>query len=141
MAHLLERAQARNLKASITGVLLYSEGAFMQYLEGTEEDVSYVMRFIYADPLHHRIFVVLKRPIERREFADWSMAFRSFGPGNSDLIRNHEESEALTERLTATSSTSTASRHLLTAFWNVGRSQRDTRAFARNAPRFSSQSS
>jgi Sensors of blue-light using FAD len=34
LKHLQERAQQRNVQQDVTGVLLYSEGAFMQYLEG-----------------------------------------------------------------------------------------------------------
>jgi hypothetical protein len=83
--HLLERARARNIQEGITGVLLYSHGNFMQYLEGTSSGMSKVYDIIKADPLHKGIIELLREPIPSREFSGWSMAFRSISAfGTSD---------------------------------------------------------
>jgi len=82
---LLERARARNLQESITGVLLYSHGNFMQCLEGPAANVQKLYASIKADSMHRGVTLLLNSPIRSREFADWAMAFRSicaFGVSN-----------------------------------------------------------
>jgi hypothetical protein len=74
------------------------------------------MGHIRADPLHHQIFELLRDPIAQREFGDWSMAFRSTGPGDAF----QSDSEALSERLSAPAGVLSPVRHLLSAFWNGG---------------------
>lgn len=77
--HLLSRAQARNTEHDVTGVLLYANGHFIQYIEGPPAGVSTIWEIIKADPLHHRIVEHTYEPIRQREFAEWSMAFRADG--------------------------------------------------------------
>lgn len=57
-------------------MLLYSEGSFMQVLEGEEETVEALMSKIADDPRHHEIIVLSREPIEARDFGKWSMSFR-----------------------------------------------------------------
>ncbi len=114
--HLLHRARARNERENITGVLLYSEGTFLQCIEGETASLDRVFASICADPLHHHLFEMLRDPIDQREFAEWSMAFRSTGKKhvfNANLA-------LLTERLEAPEGTLSPVRHLLSAFWNGG---------------------
>jgi hypothetical protein len=87
IGHLLDRARERNAKEQVTGVLLYSHGTFMQYLEGPRAGVARVYERIVADRLHHGIIELVREPIAAREFADWTMAFRSisaFGLSSPD---------------------------------------------------------
>jgi hypothetical protein len=117
--HLLERARARNLEEGVTGVLLYSDGSFIQCIEGTSASLDRVYRHILADPLHHRVFEILREPIEHREFGDWVMAFRSTGPEHT-----FEAEVGLSERLSAPRGVMSPVRHLLSAFWNGGMGHR-----------------
>ena len=50
--HLLERARVRNEREGVTGVLLYNDGNFMQYLEGPAAGMSVVYAAIQRDALH-----------------------------------------------------------------------------------------
>lgn len=77
--HLLSRAQARSVEQHVTGVLLYANGHFFQYIEGPAAGVSTIWEIIKADPLHHRIVEHTHEPIRQRDFAEWSMAFRADG--------------------------------------------------------------
>jgi hypothetical protein len=45
LSHLLEKATLRNSAFSVTGLLLYSDGSFMQCLEGSKESISLLMRY------------------------------------------------------------------------------------------------
>jgi Sensors of blue-light using FAD len=74
--HLLRRARERNAEAGVTGLLLYSDGSFMQYIEGPRDELQCIYAIILKDPLHHHIEELLVEPIAAREFADWSMAYR-----------------------------------------------------------------
>jgi hypothetical protein len=75
--HLLERAQARNLECGVTGVLLCSDGQFMQYIEGPAASMSRTYGVIKADRNHHCIIELLRGEIAEREFPEWAVAFRS----------------------------------------------------------------
>jgi hypothetical protein len=74
--HLLARARERNAQAHLTGLLLYGDGSFMQYIEGPQERLMPVYNLILADPLHRDINELLNEPVGLREFGDWSMAYQ-----------------------------------------------------------------
>lgn len=113
LAHLLGRARERNATEGITGVLLYSEGAFIQCIEGPQAGVDTVFGIISRDPLHHKILELYHEPIAQREYGEWLMAYRATGaPACPD--------GELAHRLTAPPGTLSASRHLLASFWNGG---------------------
>jgi hypothetical protein len=68
-----------NAAARITGVLLYCDGNFMQYLEGPTEAVARVFERICASGRHHQVHVLMDEAIVEREFAHWTTA-RAPGP-------------------------------------------------------------
>lgn len=76
LADLLGEVRALNERRGLTGMLLYSDGNFIQVLEGPDDAVDEAFRAISADPRHHGLLVTLRDPIEERVFPDWSMGFR-----------------------------------------------------------------
>jgi hypothetical protein len=80
----LERivAEARRLNAlnGVTGVLLYCDGNFMQYLEGEEEAVLATFARIRASQSHYQVNELMNQPILEREFSDWTMGLSRPGP-------------------------------------------------------------
>jgi len=119
LEHLCSRAQARNLQEDVTGVLLYSDGAFMQYLEGPAAGLSRVYGFIKADPLHYGVIDLLREPITEREFASWSMELRAIGAhGHSDVS---QQDALLTARPASLALPRSKARELLLNFWSRGR--------------------
>jgi Sensors of blue-light using FAD len=115
--HLLERARERNAQEALTGVLLYTNGLFMQYLEGPETGLLKIWAVIQADPLHHRIDA---QPIERiwiREFSQWSMAFRS-GNGAYGMSHPMHLDKLLSGRLSQYGQSTSESIRGLLDFWN-----------------------
>src|SRR5471030_38236 len=72
---LLARARVRNLAEQVTGLLLYCEGSFIQYLEGPPAALLRIYASINKDPLHHGIIELLNDPVATREFDGWSMAY------------------------------------------------------------------
>ena len=74
---ILDRARARNAELGITGMLLYSEGHFLQVLEGDAGVLDHLYAKIAADPRHDHVRTVVSRPIHERDFPDWSMGHRA----------------------------------------------------------------
>jgi len=118
--HLLDQARARNATEQVTGVLLYSHGNFMQYLEGPRTGVDRVYEHIVADRLHHGIIELVREPIPEREFSDWTMAFRSisaFGMSSPDKFDELFIAKIVEPAAAAPSVTHS----LLLKFWHKGR--------------------
>jgi hypothetical protein len=122
---LLHKARARNLREQVTGALLYAEGTFHQYIEGPEASVLRVYDLILRDPMHHRIFEMVREPIDAREFPGWSMAFR-----DTALVRGAPADGKLIELLADPSDRLTPGRLLLNAFWCKSAGGRHHAAFS-----------
>ena len=86
LAGLLAHIRPRNAALDVTGMLLYSDGNFVQTLEGPDAAVRSIFAGITADPRHHGIFVALEDAVTVRAFPDWSMGFRDVsGTAAADL--------------------------------------------------------
>ena len=92
----LEQARIKNKKLNITGMLVYHEGAFMQILEGQEDDVKSLMKTISDDPRHNNIEILEEVTVSERCFPSWDMAFRKLTysdiekyPMIEQLLANH----------------------------------------------------
>lgn len=119
IGHLLDRARERNAKEQVTGVLLYSHGNFMQYLEGPRAGVARIYEHIVADRLHHGIIELVREPIAVREFSDWTMAFRSisaFGLSSPDKF-----DDLFIAKIDPAAAAPSVTHSLLLKFWNKGR--------------------
>ncbi len=120
LRHLQMRAQARNQQEAVTGVLLYADGAFMQYLEGPAGGLARVYDIIKSHPWHYGVIDLVREPIPAREFSEWSMAFRVVGAlGPSSQA---EQDALLGQRLAPPGIQHSAERDLLSKFWGRGRS-------------------
>jgi Sensors of blue-light using FAD len=72
LAALLAWAQPYNAAHGITGLLLYSDGRYVQLLEGPEAAVEDLYARIRRDPRHAEVETVSRGPGLRR-FAAWTM--------------------------------------------------------------------
>jgi len=61
----------------VSGMLVYSEGSFIQVLEGTKEAIESTFARIQRDSRHHHCQVLLHQPITERLFDGWYMGFES----------------------------------------------------------------
>lgn len=78
---LLHVAQTRNRREAVTGVMLYDDSRFFQWLEGPVESVKRVMESIRRDPRHTDLEILDERPSAARMFADWEMGLATRGAG------------------------------------------------------------
>jgi len=72
---ILKVARKRNAEHNITGVLLYSEGTFIQALEGDDKAIYEIFDLIERDNRHKNIIKLVDKPLHERNFPDWSMGF------------------------------------------------------------------
>ena len=76
LKEILTKSRDNNEKRSITGMLLYRGGFFIQALEGKPDDVEAIYEKIKQDDRHRSLLVLYRNPIKERSFSDWSMGFR-----------------------------------------------------------------
>ena len=119
LLHIVEGARRRNVEEGITGVLLYADGSFMQYLEGPEAGLHRVYAVIKTHPLHYGLIDLVRAPIHTREFAEWSMACHVVGAGGESPMSDHYD--LLASRLAAAVNTKSEACLLLSRFWIAGR--------------------
>jgi hypothetical protein len=81
---LLIEARRLNRDNDVTGVLLYSDGNFMQCLEGPPDSLQSTYDRILASRRHKDVVQLLDKGVEVRSFADWQMGFAQ--PTQSELL-------------------------------------------------------
>jgi len=74
---LVGKARARNRKLSVTGMLLYEDGSFLQTLEGPPEKLDALWSSIQHDPRHDHIEVLSEHMVPSRVFSDWDLLLHS----------------------------------------------------------------
>jgi hypothetical protein len=78
---LLIQSRVANLINNITGVLLYNQGHFIQYIEGEQSDILSLIEKIKIDQRHYDLQIIEEGPIAKRSFTNWSMNYHLFPPG------------------------------------------------------------
>jgi hypothetical protein len=106
LLELLEEVRLFNRTHHVTGMLLYSEGGFVQAIEGPKNVILDLYRRIQQDARHQRVETVGEGPIPARQFAEWSMDF-----GFAALPKPEQEGSPLVQRA-ALPGLSTTSAHL-----------------------------
>lgn len=74
---LLRQAREKNKRQSITGMLLYLNGIYIQLLEGRQEDVQSLYDIIRKDRRHKGVALLKQDSIEKLYFSEWSMGFKA----------------------------------------------------------------
>lgn len=91
VSKLLEIARRNNAEKSITGMLLYCNGNFIQLLEGEEEQLAELFKVISNDPRHTEVNKVIENKIQRPQFPDWSMGYKFLSPQQLTNLENNED--------------------------------------------------
>lgn len=76
LRELLVQSRKKNKEHSITGMLVYIEGKFIQVLEGEKKKVEQLYEVIRQDPRHEKVSTLMEGIISKRNFEDWSMGFK-----------------------------------------------------------------
>lgn len=66
-------AAAFNLRAGVTGVLLFDGARFLQYIEGPEDGLAVALQRVYGSKSHENLIELNRGRVGRRQFPFWSM--------------------------------------------------------------------
>jgi hypothetical protein len=83
---LLLRSRNNNAVNQITGILLYTQGNFIQYIEGPEQNIQSLYSKIKKDDRHYNVETVSEGEISRRSFQGWSMEYKMFPKGELEQM-------------------------------------------------------
>ncbi len=85
---ILASAKAYNKESGITGVLLYDENSFLQFIEGPKAALIKAYQRIKSASQHHAIFELANEPSEKKYFQAWDMGFCKTTHSNLQSIAN-----------------------------------------------------
>lgn len=72
---ILSIARRKNAKDSVTGMLIFAEGHFLQVLEGEADKVDACFERVRRDPRHDTVQVLSRAPAQSRAFSKWLMGY------------------------------------------------------------------
>ena len=79
LQNLMQSAQARNHQERVTGVVLYDNSRFFQWLEGPPQGVERIMSSIRTDRRHTDVRIVAECTSTSRRFGEWDMKMAAQG--------------------------------------------------------------
>jgi methanogenic corrinoid protein MtbC1 len=91
---ILDAARSRNRAAAVTGLLIYDNGRFFQWLEGPAESVSRIWNSIRTDERHTDIEILGDEPSSHRIFGDWDMKLGLRNPPSDGKRRDTVQTPA-----------------------------------------------
>lgn len=91
LRQILDVSRKKNAAKDITGVLCYDPMFFMQCLEGPSEAVNELYTDIARDARHTQVTLLEYCDTDRRDFADWSMAFLLTGDLDPATLRKYSD--------------------------------------------------
>jgi hypothetical protein len=92
---ILRRSKAHNPALGVTGVLCFSEGIFLQVLEGGRGPVNALYARIIADARHTQVELMSYEEIGERRFAGWAMGQVNLARLNRALLLKYSEGATL----------------------------------------------
>ncbi len=92
---ILRKSKANNPSLGVTGVLCFSEGIFLQALEGGRSAVNKLYNRIATDSRHTQVELLSYEEIGERRFAGWSMGQVDIARLNPALMLKYSERPTL----------------------------------------------
>ncbi len=93
LQQLLCAARSNNSKKSITGLLLYCNGNFIQLLEGNRENLILLFDVISKDERHVEVKKIMEGNIDNPQFPDWSMGYKFLTAQQLTSLNHHENED------------------------------------------------
>jgi hypothetical protein len=92
---ILRKSKSNNPTLGVTGVLCFSEGIFLQVLEGGRSGVNKLYNRIASDSRHTDVELLCYEEIGERKFAGWSMGQVNMSRMNPALLLKYSERPTL----------------------------------------------
>ncbi len=88
---ILKKSKGNNAKSGVTGALCFSEGVFLQVLEGGRNAVNQLYNRIASDARHTDVVLLHYAEIDERRFSGWSMGQVNMSRLNPALMLKYSE--------------------------------------------------
>jgi hypothetical protein len=95
LVSILRKSKTNNSGLGVTGVLCFSEGIFLQVLEGGRSSVNRLYHRIASDARHSAVELLCYEEIGERRFAGWSMGQVNMSRLNPGLLLKYSEKPTL----------------------------------------------
>lgn len=95
LASILKKSREHNPTEGITGLLCYTDGIFMQMLEGGRDAINARYNTIVRDERHHDVILLSYTEIGEREFAGWAMGQVNLSRLNPAMVLKYSETAKL----------------------------------------------
>jgi hypothetical protein len=95
LSAMIKAARDHNSTAGITGVLVHSDGIFLQLLEGGRNAVNAVYNRITQDKRHHDVVLLSYDEVSERRFAGWAMGQANLSRLNPGILLKYSERAVL----------------------------------------------
>jgi len=95
LSSMMKSSRDHNAAAGITGVLVYSDGIFLQLLEGGRNAVNAVYNRITQDKRHHDVVLLSYDEVAERRFAGWAMGQANLSRLNPGILLKYSERAVL----------------------------------------------
>ncbi|MCA6078708.1 BLUF domain-containing protein [Fulvivirga sedimenti] len=117
---ILAACERNNSHSDATGVLLYSDTKFVQYLEGNYKSIIALYDKIKKDPRHKNVVLVQMGQTEKRLFPSWQMGSKKFSENKITFSTqlNEEDSAIFRNILDGREQTGNQSLSLIQNFFN-----------------------
>jgi Sensors of blue-light using FAD len=93
---ILAQSRLHNPALGITGVLVYSDGVFLQALEGGRAQVSELYNHIVKDTRHTHVTLLTFEEITERRFGSWTMGQVNLAKVNANVLLKYSKRFSLT---------------------------------------------
>jgi hypothetical protein len=91
LLELLKGVRPKNEARGLTGMLLYRNGTYLQFLEGRRIDIDKLLDRLRLDRRHKDIRILREGAIRDRLFPDWSMAYKNLTGLKSAHVPGYSE--------------------------------------------------
>ncbi len=88
---LLKLSRAKNEACGLTGMLLYRDGTYLQFLEGQRSDVDRLFTRLQVDRRHSDVRLLREGVLPKRLFPEWSMAYKNLAGVRSSDVAGYSE--------------------------------------------------
>ena len=82
---ILKASNHNNPETGITGILLYNDQHFIQYVEGPQQSLEGLFEVIQLDKRHYEIHLISFSPTLTRIFPSWAMGAKGMSEGEIKL--------------------------------------------------------
>ena len=118
LTKILDAAKSNNAKKDITGMLLFIQNQFIQYIEGEETAIKSLFEKIRKDPRHYSVQIMSEGNNKTRHFSGWTMGYKALDEDDLEDIAEMNKMPGLSIEKLLNEATPHYAIELLKVFYN-----------------------